>query len=254
VKLSALLQTSLAVYRELMACPYVVLLFLLCSVSVLPSWAADDFGAAAKLYLDGNIEEAKTAFEKLSKKQADNGRVHYHLGVCYMRLHDRENAEKEFDWIKKNSKDEQLQLLADAWLGRINRHRNNISDNYSIAPPLVAKQHGPVTKVFWFYTNWCPKCKRFRTVFEETQKQFKTVSFQKYNSEDPANWGLVSKYKVKSYPTLVYFDDKGKVIENYAAAPMGNTFAVHLRDLGAKAETLSGIEPVGMIRSNMVKH
>lgn len=216
---------------------------ILCSLllaAILPCLGANELNACAKLYLDGNIEEAKSSFAELEKKQPANDRVHYYLGICLMRLHDRENAEKQFAWIKANSKNEQLNLLADAWLGRLDRHRHHISDNYSVAPPVVAKEHGPVSQVYWFYTNWCPKCKRFRTVFEETQKQFKSVKFEKYNSEDPDNWDLVSKYKVKSYPTLVYFDAKGTVIENYAAAPMGNTFAIHLKDLGAKPLSLSG--------------
>lgn len=209
------------------------ILCVLLAFSIGPCTAANDLNSAAKLYLDGKIEDAKTAFETLSKKQPDNGRVHYYLGVCLMRLHDRDNAEKEFDWIEQHASDSQLKLLADAWLGRIQRHRKHISDNYSIAAPALAKDHGPVTKVFWFYTNWCPKCKRFKSVFEQAQRQFKTVSFSKFNSEDPDNWKLVSQYKVRSYPTLVYFDKKGIAIENYAAAPMGDTFAIHLKDLGA---------------------
>lgn len=205
-----------------------------CWASVIPVPAAATFDGAARTYLDGDYEKAASLFESLAKAEPKNARIQYYLGLSYMRLKEREKAGNAFEAADSLTNDEALKLIAQTWLFRLDRHRKKISDNYSVARPEVAKEHGPVTKVFWFYTNWCPKCKLFKTSFETAKEKFKTVRFTSMNAEDPKNWNLVAKYKVKAYPTLVYFDGKDKVIENYAAAPMGNTFEHHLSDLGAK--------------------
>lgn len=196
--------------------------------------AASQFEKAAAMYLDGSYEQSVSALKELALKDPNNAMIHYYLGLCQMRLHERDKAGIEFEWIDEHTKDQALKAIAQAWLGRLERHSKHISDNYSIARPVVDPKHEPVAKVYWFFTNWCPKCKRFKSIFEETKPLFKNLSFGKFNSEAPENWSLVSKYKVKSYPTLVYFDKNGKVIENYAAAPLADTFRIHLQELGAK--------------------
>lgn len=196
--------------------------------------AESSLESGARAYLEENYESALRNLERALKSNPNDGKAHYYAGLCYMRMRDKDKAEEYFNWIETNSSDPQLKLLAKTWLARIDRRRKHIGDGYSIGPPHLAKEHGPVTKVFWFYAPWCPKCKRFKEIFEFATKSFPGVKFEKYNAEDLKNWDLVSKYEVRSYPTLVYFDKKGKVIENYAAAPMGDTFARHLVSLGAK--------------------
>ncbi|MBX9722988.1 MAG: thioredoxin family protein [Candidatus Obscuribacterales bacterium] len=200
-----------------------------------PSFGGDaKFDIAAKQYLDGQFDQSLAAFQSLSKTDPNNAKIRYYIGLNEMRLKDRDKAGNEFDWIYDHTSDPALKAVAQTWLNRLERHRLFISDNYSIGRPVVDPHHAPVTSVKWFYTNWCPKCKRFKPVFEQTAPRFKSVNFEKFNSEDPANWTQVAKYHVKSYPTLVYFDKDGKIIENYAAAPLGATFAIHLQELGAK--------------------
>lgn len=195
--------------------------------------------ADAKLYLENDFTGALEKFQQLDKEVPGNARIQYYLGLCAMRLKDRESAAKYFELMKKYASDDQSNLLADTWLGRIERHQKRISDNYSIPAPVVDKENEPVARVSWFYTNWCPKCKRFRALFDEAVNAFPSVKFEQFNSEDPDNWELVSTYKVRSYPTLVYFGKNGKIIENFAGAPMGNTFNIHLTSLGATPATLT---------------
>ncbi len=195
-----------------------------------PDQLSDD----AAIYLSGEYDTALAKFQQLDKDAPENARTQYYLGLCSMRLRDQEAAAKYFELMKKFAKDEQSKLLAETWLARIERHQKHISDNYSISAPTVAKENEPVIRVLWFFTNWCPKCKRFREHFNNAETLFPSLKFEQINSEDPQNWELVSKYKVRSYPTLVYFGKNGKIIENFAGAPMGNTFNEHLMSMGAK--------------------
>lgn len=207
----------------------------------LPAVAADTAKVASKValenavksYLENDYGQARSDLEDILKKEPNNGQAHFYLGLAEVRLSDKDGAEKDFKWVVDHEKDPVLKGVAQIWVGRLDRMRKGWNHG-KLSPPVVDPNHGPVSKVILFYTNWCPMCRGFETPFEQAKGVFKKIKFEKYNTEMKENWPLVAKYDVKAYPTLVYIDDTGKIIENFAGAPQGSGFAVHLRQLGAK--------------------
>lgn len=76
-----------------------------------------------------------------------------------------------------------------------------------------------VKKIIEFSTSWCPTCKEFAPIFEDTKTQFHDIEFSQLDAEDPSNHDLVSRYNVRHYPTLVYLGPSGQVLMNRAGAP-----------------------------------
>lgn len=82
------------------------------------------------------------------------------------------------------------------------------------AKALAAKEH----KIIFMdaYASWCGPCKRMaREVFTDSEvgkfynKHFINIKVDMEKGEGP---GLASKYRVNSYPTLLFLDDKGEVV------------------------------------------
>lgn len=85
---------------------------------------------------------------------------------------------------------------------------------FAEAQELAAKEH----KIIFMdaYTSWCGPCKRMaREVFTNEEvgkfynKHFINVKVDMEKGEGPK---LAQKYRVSSYPTLLYIDDKGEVV------------------------------------------
>ena len=84
-----------------------------------------------------------------------------------------------------------------------------------------AKQEGKMLFVD-FYADWCGPCKRLaKDVFtlEAVGKYFNEqfVSIQ-IDAENPANRQVVKQNKVRSYPTLAFFDADGKLLSRLEGA------------------------------------
>lgn len=82
------------------------------------------------------------------------------------------------------------------------------------AQEMAAKEH----KIIFMdaYTSWCGPCKRMASeVFSDAEvgkfynKHFINIKVDMEKGEGPQ---LASKYRVNSYPTLLFLDDKGEVI------------------------------------------
>lgn len=82
------------------------------------------------------------------------------------------------------------------------------------AQELAAKEH----KIIFMdaYTSWCGPCKRMsRDVFSAAEvgkffnKHFINIKVDMEKGEGPK---LAGKYRVNSYPTLLFLDDKGEVV------------------------------------------
>jgi thiol-disulfide isomerase/thioredoxin len=79
---------------------------------------------------------------------------------------------------------------------------------------------GPAPKVIDLYTDWCGWCRAFEPIFLQAQAKYGSqVYFVRANGEAAENRELVKKYKVRGYPTLLYFDDSGKLVKRGAGAP-----------------------------------
>ncbi|RDD37292.1 Protein disulfide-isomerase A5 [Trichoplax sp. H2] len=66
-----------------------------------------------------------------------------------------------------------------------------------------------------FYAPWCRYCKMFKPRFAEVAKTLKHDAIMAgIDSDSPANYGLISRFNIVSYPTLIYFKD-GKELYRY---------------------------------------
>ncbi|EDV27773.1 uncharacterized protein TRIADDRAFT_53799 [Trichoplax adhaerens] len=60
-----------------------------------------------------------------------------------------------------------------------------------------------------FYAPWCRYCKMFKPRFAEVAKTLKHDAIMAgIDSDSPANYGLISRFNIVSYPTLIYFNPK----------------------------------------------
>ncbi len=204
-----------------------------CFFSQLVASASDaEFNAAVGLYLKNNFDEALPKFQAMEKSEPKNENIRYYEALCYQRIGEKGKAADEYSWILKNSKNAAFKEIIRE---RIKRVSPSFSEKGS--EPAVAEKlsQGPVRKVIFFSTNWCSVCRAFDPTWVNTSQTFKgRIKFEHLNAEDPANKALVDRYRPKAYPTLVYLDAKDNVMENGASAPMGESFAKHLKDLGAE--------------------
>ncbi|MDR3615343.1 MAG: thioredoxin family protein [Candidatus Obscuribacterales bacterium] len=97
------------------------------------------------------------------------------------------------------------------------------------APKVVKKSK--VKKILEFCVANDRSCINFEDTFNSTQKQFNDIQFVKMNCDDGANATTAAKYNVSAYPTLVYLDDKDKVLGNELGAPNGDAFAEKIKSL-----------------------
>jgi thioredoxin-like negative regulator of GroEL len=214
--------------RSTFACASAVLISI-CAFLPGAQAAQDQFKKAVDIYLKNDFEKALPEFQALNKAQPENEDVHYYLALCYQRLHDNDKAAAEYTWILKNSKDAAFKEIIQERIKRVNHSKID-----AVVTGNTSAKHDAVSKVILFSTNWCPTCRTFEPTWDKTAAKFKgSIVFEHLNAEDPSNKKSVDQYKPKAYPTLVYLDAKGRVIENKADAPMGESFATHLKQLSA---------------------
>ncbi len=209
--------------------------FLLCSVFCAQAQCAttDHFKEAVSTYLADDYEKALSKFQTLKKSDPENARVHYYLALCQLRLGQREKAVEEYEWVIQHTNDPALKEIVQ---GRLLKIRPDLATDLKFQPTnSVSKAPGAVREVIFFSTNWCPSCKSFASTWTDAERRFKgKVKFSHLNAEDAANWKEVARYRPRAYPTIVYLDGKGNVIENGPGAPGGLTFQEHIKTLGAE--------------------
>ncbi len=180
------------------------------------------FSQAVSAYLSEDYSKALGLFQSLAKTNPTDSKVHYYLAICHVRLKDKDKGAAEYQWILKNSKDEALKEIVTARLLRI---KPELKGTLKVKDAKLAKKHGPVRKVILFSTVWCPTCKEFEPTWEKTKAKLASkIQFVHLNAEDAAAWREVELYTPRAYPTLVYLDARGNVIENKADAPSAAQF------------------------------
>ena len=81
---------------------------------------------------------------------------------------------------------------------------------------LILKEKG--NKIIMFYLPSCKHCKDFITLWNDLAQRFNyTFSFYAINCDDITNDNdlLCSHFKLKTYPSIKYYLDKGNKIQNY---------------------------------------
>lgn len=206
------------------------------TISAGSSFAAQSSGmdAAVNLYLAGKYEEALPKLDALAKSQPTNDKVHYYKALCLQRVEKYKEAVDEYNLALKNCKDSAFEEILKARLAKAEMHLGKSPSSPVSYAPVLAAKHGPLQRVIYFSTNWCPTCKGFSPVFDSVKTKYTKVKFDHLNAEDPASWKEVQKYKPKGYPTLVYIDDKGTVIQSGPDSPGTAGFTKLLDKYGGK--------------------
>lgn len=101
----------------------------------------------------------------------------------------------------------------------------------------LASQAKPL--LFYFDTQWCPYCARLEeTVFKdkavvELSKQFSTI---KVDGDDGSADGIMKKYNVKGYPTLIFAKSDGTPLAAWLSEPDPQKFAGLMMEIAGRLE------------------
>jgi len=84
------------------------------------------------------------------------------------------------------------------------------------------KEEDPVCEVFYFYTQWCPYCKKARPEWDKFKEPLQRTMRDGYlllftEVDCDANEALANKFEVTTYPTIKCVKDG--VVTDYDARP-----------------------------------
>ena len=93
-----------------------------------------------------------------------------------------------------------------------------------------------ITTLYYFYTNWCPYCKKARPIIEEFKKQIENKTFNNNNRvivkeiDCDKDTELAEKFNVEGYPTIKLVTEDGTVYD-YDARPNIETLMQFLNEV-----------------------
>jgi tetratricopeptide (TPR) repeat protein len=81
-----------------------------------------------------------------------------------------------------------------------------------------------------FYTDWCGFCKVLENkIFPDPEVSKELSQFQKIRINGDQNRDLVSKFKIKGYPTVLFLDSKGGYLGRVVGLPSAKDLAHRLK-------------------------
>ncbi len=185
-----------------------------------PALAAPDaFSTAKSKYEKKDYQGALNDFKALSAKYPNNALCHYYMALCNQCLSRISEAKSEYQWVIANDR------------GSLSRQAAAGLNQLSGGKPSVG---GQVKMVLDFYTTWCGPCKQMEPAFEAAKSRYTSISFKRYNAEDPANAALVKQFAVRAFPTIVMIDGKGKVLFNEPGSLPGDELAQAIDQVNGK--------------------
>lgn len=75
----------------------------------------------------------------------------------------------------------------------------------------ILKEGSPVILDFW--AQWCGPCKHMKPIFEKLAGKHKHVRFVTIDTDALQDKDLMKKYGVDAFPTFVFIDANGKVVD-----------------------------------------
>lgn len=102
------------------------------------------------------------------------------------------------------------------------RKKQELVDSVTNSPDTVTKQ----CEMIYFYTTWCPYCKRARPEWDAFKEEWKNKKINGYlitftEVDCDINEATANKYDVKSYPTIKLIKE-GQVYD-FDARPTSDT-------------------------------
>jgi hypothetical protein len=205
-------------------------------------------------YNKGEYAAALPILIRTIKASPTDPLYHYYLGLCYDRLHSGASAKGQFVWVAKNSKDKRLRSYAETALhgnssiistgsspaaepataSATDNSNNSISGNSGASSDA---NYGVSSRLpygrckIYFFESANKESQQFARIFDAAARSYRgSFNFQRLDVSDPATVTLLQKYKVTTFPHLIYLD--GKDTEIYNEGP--RTFNTRLTELLGK--------------------
>jgi thioredoxin-like negative regulator of GroEL len=219
------------------------------------------FEQATADFDQGRYARALGQFQLLCAQNPDDAVALYYVALCHHNLNDSPAAASEYLRVLAQTSDPELIRRAQAGMQAI---AQGVGGNFSLSrqsaepaafttsvaaasvpqAPASAKQlsAAPLPVVIELYTTWCPYCTKFAPLFAQAARDFNgRLICKSLNAEDEGNRRLVKKFKVTAFPTILFLDGQGNLIEKLQGAPQTlPDFESRVNDFLAKASQPAG--------------
>lgn len=198
---------------------------------------------------------ALSKFREIVGKSPTNDSARYYMALCYQGMNQMSLARQQYEWVASNGR-EPLRSYAQSGLTQISKFPNSYSSASSSVssvagtPSLTsaARASSPTRtaalapkisgklKVLEFSTTWCGYCKKFAPDWDDVSNTYRQkADFQTLDGDDAANEVLKTKYGITGYPTIIFTDNTGKMLDQMSGAPTRDDFENKIKSfLGVK--------------------
>lgn len=217
------------------------------------------FTQAVNAYMVGDYNGCVSFLTQVLTSDPNNEVAHYYMALAQHSLGRMQPAGYEYQWITQHSRDPELLRRAQIGLGVVGAYQqpsqlgappvtNRATGEYQPQAPAGAtgwlSQNGvrqaqnavgartPISygvagpgpqgkpRIIDVYTSWCGWCKFFEPIFLQLQSKYDSqIYFQRINAEVGDNKAIVKKYKITGYPTILFLDSSGKLVDRINGAP-----------------------------------
>ncbi len=223
-----------------------------CAAFALPS----QFDQAVQEYKAKHFAIALGKFKELSAKSPADGNARYYMALCYQGMNQMSLAKQQYEWVANNGRDP-LRSYAQSGLIQLSKFPSSYSSSASSLSTLassgpsltaaarassptrgaaVAPKISGKLKVLEFSTSWCGVCKKFAPDWDDISNTYRQkADFQTLDGDDAANEVLKTKYGITGYPTFIFTDNSGKMLDQISGAPSRDDFESKIKGfLGLK--------------------
>jgi tetratricopeptide (TPR) repeat protein len=187
-------------------------------------------------YESGQYAQALAQFQQENQINPTDALNHYYMGLCFHHMQRLPEATAEYNWVLLHSQDTELIKRVQAGLQVMSKYQPVPPGNAGKAPaakapappapaktspPIVTAAPGGIGKIFNIYVTWSPYCKNFNPIFLRSLKKYKPqgLQFQMINAEEGTNKQELARFGLKGYPTILFFDSHGNLIDRIDGAP-----------------------------------
>lgn len=185
-------------------------------------------------YNSGQYAQALAQFQQENQINPTDALNHYYMGLCFHHMQRFGEATVEYNWVLLHSQDTELIKRVQAGLQVMSKYKPVSPGNagkpaaakapppaVKQSPPIVTSAPGGIGKIFNIYVNWSPYCKNFNPIFLRSLKKYKAqgLQFQMINAEEGTNKQELARFGLRGYPTILFFDSHGNLIDRIDGAP-----------------------------------
>lgn len=80
---------------------------------------------------------------------------------------------------------------------------------------------------------WCAPCRMLSPIFHKISemKEFEGIDFYDLDIDDDDNYEIVSKYQIRSVPTILVLDENNEIVRKFVGAIPENQLVSMLKDI-----------------------